>query len=132
MRRILLSTAKILISAALLYLALRKVDLSDLASRINIASLGWIGMAIAMPFLQIFVGVLRWREISAECGAPPATRQAMRLNLSGTFSNQTLPSSIGGDAVRLWLVARGGAGWGGGGSSPFFAPRHTPGSRATS
>jgi glycosyltransferase 2 family protein len=29
----------------------------------------------------------------------------------GTFFNQTLPSSIGGDAVRLWLVARSGAGW---------------------
>ena len=111
MRRILLSTIKILISAALLYLALRKVDLADLASRINIASLGWIGMAIAVTFLQIFVGVLRWREISAECGAPLATRQAMRFNLIGTFFNQTLPSSIGGDAVRLWLVARGGAGW---------------------
>jgi uncharacterized membrane protein YbhN (UPF0104 family) len=111
MRRILLSTIKILISAALLYLALRKVNLSDLVSRINIASLGWIGMAIAMTFLQIFVGVLRWREISAECGAPLATRQAMRFNLIGAFFNQTLPSSIGGDAVRLWLVARGGAGW---------------------
>jgi glycosyltransferase 2 family protein len=111
MRRILLSTAKILISAALLYFALRKVNLSDLVSRINIASLGWIGMAIAVTFLQIFVGVLRWREISAECGAPLATAQAMRFNLIGTFFNQTLPSSIGGDAVRLWLVARGGAGW---------------------
>ena len=111
MRRILLSTIKILISAALLYLALRKVNLSELASRINIASLGWIGMAIAVTFLQIFVGVLRWREISAECVAPLATRQAMRFNLIGTFFNQTLPSSIGGDAVRLWLVARGGAGW---------------------
>jgi glycosyltransferase 2 family protein len=111
MRRILLSTIKIAISAALLYLALRKVNLSELASRINIASLGWIGMAIAVTFLQIFVGVLRWREIGAECGAPLATTQAMRFNLIGTFFNQTLPSSIGGDAVRLWLVARGGAGW---------------------
>jgi glycosyltransferase 2 family protein len=111
MRRILLSTIKIVISAALLYLALRKVNLSELASRINIASLGWIGMAIAVTFLQIFVGVLRWREIGAECGAPLATTQAMRFNLIGTFFNQTLPSSIGGDAVRLWLVARGGAGW---------------------
>jgi glycosyltransferase 2 family protein len=111
MRRILLSTAKILISAALLYLALRKVNLSDLASRFDIASLGWIGLAIAVTFLQIFVGALRWREISAECGAPLATRQAMRFNMIGSFFNQTLPSSIGGDAVRLWLVARGGAGW---------------------
>jgi hypothetical protein len=111
MRRILLSTIKVLVSAALLFLALRKANFSDLASRIDVASLGWIGLAIAVTFFQIFVGVLRWRVVSAECGAPLATRQAMRFNLIGAFFNQTLPSSIGGDAVRLWLVARGGAGW---------------------
>jgi glycosyltransferase 2 family protein len=111
MRRILLSTLKVLVSAALLYLALRNVDFYELASRFNVASLGWIGLAIAATFLQIFVGVLRWREVSVACGAPLGTRQAMRFNLIGTFFNQTLPSSIGGDAVRLWLVARGGAGW---------------------
>lgn len=111
MRQILLSALKILISAALLYLALRKVDFYELASRFDVASLGWIGLAIAMMFLQIFVGVLRWREISAECGAPLGTAQAMRYNVIGTFFNQTLPSSIGGDAMRLWLVARAGAGW---------------------
>jgi uncharacterized membrane protein YbhN (UPF0104 family) len=111
MRRILLSTSKILISAALLYFSLRKVDLHDLASRIQFGSLGWLALAIAITFLQIFLGVLRWREIGEECGAPLKTRQAMRYNVIGTFFNQTLPSSIGGDAVRLWLVARGGAGW---------------------
>jgi glycosyltransferase 2 family protein len=111
MRGILLSAAKILVSAALLYFSLRKVNLSELASRIHFASLGWIGLAIAVTFLQIFIGVLRWREISEACGAPLTTRQAMRYNVIGTFFNQTLPSSIGGDAVRLWLVARSGAGW---------------------
>jgi glycosyltransferase 2 family protein len=112
MRRILLSTIKILISGALLYFSLRKTDLSGLAARIiNVESMGWIALAIAATFLQIFIGVLRWREISAECGAPIETRQAMRFNLIGAFFNQTLPSSIGGDAVRLWLVARAGAGW---------------------
>jgi uncharacterized membrane protein YbhN (UPF0104 family) len=111
MRQILSSIVKILISVALLYLALRKVNLADLASRIDVASLGWIALAIAVTLLQIFLGVLRWREISAACGAPLTTTTAMRFNLIGTFFNQTLPSSIGGDAVRLWLVARGGAGW---------------------
>jgi hypothetical protein len=70
MRRILLSTAKILISAALLYFALRKVNLSDLVSRINIASLIWIGMAIVVTFLQIF---------AASCdGARSARSAALR------------------------------------------------------
>jgi glycosyltransferase 2 family protein len=111
MRQILSSAVKIMISVALLYWAMRKVNLHDLASRINVASLGWIGMAIAVTFLQIFLGALRWGEISAECGAPLPAGRAMRFNLIGTFFNQTLPSSIGGDAMRLWLVARGGAGW---------------------
>ncbi len=111
MRRILLSAVKILVSAALLYFALRKINFYDLASRFDVASLGWIGLAIVVTFLQIFLGALRWREISSDCGAPLATTQAFRFNLIGTFFNQTLPSSIGGDAVRLWLVARAGAGW---------------------
>ncbi len=112
MRQILLSAAKILISAALLYLALRKVNLLELAARIsNLTSLAWIGAATAVTLLQIFNGVLRWRVVSAECGAPLQVGQALRYNMIGTFFNQTLPSSIGGDAVRLWLVARAGAGW---------------------
>src|SRR5215471_10183291 len=111
MRRILLSAVKILVSGALLYLALRKVSPSELFSRFTVTSLLWIGMAIAVTFLQIFVGVLRWREISEECGAPLELARAMRYNVIGTFFNQTLPSAIGGDAVRLWLVARAGAGW---------------------
>jgi len=94
MRRILLSTIKILISVALLYFALRKADLSNLASRIDIASLGWIGLAIVVTFLQVFIGALRWREISADCDAGLATTQAIRFNLIGSFFNQTLPSSI--------------------------------------
>jgi len=68
-------------------------------------------MAIAVTFLQIFVGVLRWREVSAECGAPLATRQAMRFNVIGTFFIRRCHPRFGGDAVRLWLVARAGAGW---------------------
>src|SRR5260221_7899795 len=109
MRRILLSTIKILISAALLYFSLRKINLSDLVSRIHVESLGWIALGIAVTFLQIFLGVLRWREVSAECGAPLATAQAMRFNVIGTFFNQTLPSSVGATGVRRRPVAPAGA-----------------------
>lgn len=111
MRRILSSIAKILISAALLYFSLRKINPAELASRINLASIGWLSLAVIASLVQLFIGVLRWREVSAECGAPLSTLQATRFNMIGTFFNQTLPSSIGGDAVRLWLVARAGAGW---------------------
>jgi len=84
MRRILFSTLKILISAALLYFSLRKVNLSELASRIDIASLGWIGDALAVAmhgeakgvpllFLRLLKKMLRQlrqglgREMRGDC-----------------------------------------------------------------
>lgn len=111
MRRILISALKIAISAALLYLALRKTDFSALAARLNLQSLGWIGLGMAVALFQIWLGALRWRIISETCGAPLTLLRALRYNMIGAFFNQTLPSSIGGDAVRLWLVGRGPAGW---------------------
>ena len=111
MRRILSSAIKILVSGALLYFALRKANFADLAARIDLHSAAWLFLALAFTFLQIFIAVLRWRIVGVESGAPLPIRQAMRYNVIGTFFNQTLPSSIGGDAVRLWLVARSGAGW---------------------
>jgi uncharacterized membrane protein YbhN (UPF0104 family) len=111
MRRLLTSAAKILLSAALLYFALRTTNFADLSSRINAASFGWLALALAVTVLQVFVGALRWSEISAGCDAPLNIMQAMRFNMIGTFFNQTLPSAIGGDALRLWLLARAGSGW---------------------
>lgn len=111
MRQILLSAIKILISAALLYLALRKTNFADLASRIDGPSLIWLSAAIAVSLFQIWISAVRWRNVSGYCGAPITEGQALRFSVIGSFFNQTLPSSIGGDAVRLWLVGRVGGGW---------------------
>lgn len=112
MRRIVLTAIKLLISATLLYFALRNANLDDLARRMqNLTAVGWIMLAISIALIQVFIAGLRWREISAECDAPLAVGTATRFSLIGSFFNQTLPSAIGGDAIRLLLLARAGAGW---------------------
>jgi uncharacterized membrane protein YbhN (UPF0104 family) len=111
MRRILLTILKIAISGALLYVALRKTDFVELGERLNWSSVGWILLAIGIALVQVVTSGLRWHYISEACDAPIAPKQASRYNLIGSFFNQTLPSSIGGDAVRLWLLARTGVGW---------------------
>jgi glycosyltransferase 2 family protein len=111
MRGLLLLTARIAVSAALLYLALRGINFGALQSRLSQINLLWIGFAVTVTIFQAFLGALRWREISALCHAPLTDLQAFRYNMIGAFFNQTLPSSIGGDAVRLWLLNRTGAGW---------------------
>ena len=70
-----------------------------------------MSLAVLANLIQVFVGAMRWEEISALCGAPLGLMQGFRYNMIGTFFNQTLPSTIGGDAMRLWLVKHTGAGW---------------------
>ncbi|WP_315758399.1 MULTISPECIES: lysylphosphatidylglycerol synthase transmembrane domain-containing protein [unclassified Bradyrhizobium] len=111
MRAFLILLLRIVVSLALLYLALRGINFAAIRERLSQINIGWIGLAVAITLVQIFIGALRWREISALCGAPLTDMQAFRYNMIGAFFNQTLPSSIGGDAVRLWLIGRTGAGW---------------------
>jgi len=111
MRNFLVLTVRIAVSLALLYLALRGIDFAAIETRLSQINVGWIALAVLITLFQIFLGALRWREISDLCHAPLTDLLAFRYNMIGAFFNQTLPSSIGGDAVRLWLVQRTGAGW---------------------
>src|SRR5437868_6159729 len=111
MRQLLLLSARILVSLVLLYLALRGINFAAIQSRLSQINVGWIALAVLITIGQVFIGALRWREISALCQAPLTDLLAFRYNMIGAFFNQTLPSSIGGDAVRLWLLKRTGAGW---------------------
>lgn len=111
MRGFLLLAARILVSLALLYFAFRGINFVAIQSRLSQISISWVMLAIAATAFQIFLGALRWREISVRCAAPLGTGQAFRYNMIGSFFNQTLPSTIGGDAMRLWLVRHTGAGW---------------------
>lgn len=111
MRGFLLLAARILVSAGLLYFAFRGINFAAIQSRLSQISVGWLMLAALATAFQIFLGALRWREISAKCAAALETGQAFRYNLIGAFFNQTLPSTIGGDAMRLWLVKQTGAGW---------------------
>jgi uncharacterized protein (TIRG00374 family) len=111
MRQFLLLALRIVVTLALLYLALRGINVAAIQARLSKINLIWIIVAVLITIFQTLLGALRWREISLLCHAPLSDMQAFRYNMIGAFFNQTLPSSIGGDAVRLWLVKQTGAGW---------------------
>lgn len=111
MRGFLLLAVRILVSAALLYVAFRGINFAGIQTRLSQISPLWAILAVLATLFQVFLGALRWAEISAKCDAPLGNGRAFRYNMIGAFFNQTLPSTIGGDAMRLWLVGRTGAGW---------------------
>jgi uncharacterized membrane protein YbhN (UPF0104 family) len=111
MRRFISFFAKAAVSALLLYLSLRRVDLSGLGQRLSALDWRWLAFVLLMLCVQIPLGAFRWREIVAICGARLPMVTAIRYGFIGAFFSQVLPSTVGGDAVRIWLLARGGAGW---------------------
>src|SRR5262249_18602065 len=111
MRQIVALVAKVGVTAALLYLALARTDFSALAARLNRLDWLWFAPAGAVAALQILLCAIRWRRIAQQCEAPLDQPRAFRFMMIATFFNQVLPSTVGGDAMRMWLFAREGAGW---------------------
>ena len=111
MRKYVLIAAKAAVSIGLLYFALSRTDFSAVAARLTRLDVAWSLLAVAVLGVQIVLISIRWRRIAASCDAELSLGRACHLNLVATFFNQVLPSTVGGDAVRLWLFARDGAGW---------------------
>jgi uncharacterized protein (TIRG00374 family) len=111
MRRLLSFLVKAVISALLLYLSLRRVNLDSVGERLSGLDLRWIAVILIVLCIQLLLNALRWREIVAICSYRLSLAKTLRFTFIGQFFSQVLPSTVGGDAVRIWLLARDGAGW---------------------
>lgn len=111
MRRLLSFLAKAAISASLLYLSLRRVNLDSLGQRLSELDWRWVAVIFVTMAVQVGFNALRWHDIAGVCGAKLRTITALSYTFIGQFFSQVLPSTVGGDAVRIWLLARAGAGW---------------------
>jgi uncharacterized membrane protein YbhN (UPF0104 family) len=111
MRRHLLLLLKAAVSILLLYLSLRSVHLETVKDRLGRLDPFWIAAALALLALQVVALAARWREIAAACAAPLGLGPMVQMSFIATFFNQVLPSTVGGDAARIWLLARRGGGW---------------------
>jgi len=111
MRRVLSLLLKLAVSAGLLYLSLRRVDIDALGQQLVKLDWKWASIALLICCAQVPLSAWRWREIIMACGSTLSRTMAMRYTIIGQFFSQVLPSTVGGDAVRIWLLARGGAGW---------------------
>ena len=111
MRQLVLIAVKLAISATLLYFAVSRMNFSTIGDRLSNLEPGWILAALVIALTQIGVGAFRWQRIVLVCGAALPPLQAFRFYLIAAFFNQVLPSTVGGDAARIWLLAGTGAGW---------------------
>jgi uncharacterized membrane protein YbhN (UPF0104 family) len=99
--------AQLAISVGLIVWVLRQVDLSGLEARLADITFVPVILAVTAMFFQMAVGAYRWRRINDILGIESSFGWHWREVMAGLFFSQLLPSSIGGDAYRIWAVARG-------------------------
>jgi uncharacterized protein (TIRG00374 family) len=99
-------TLKIVVSAGILALIVSKTDLAASAERVgNLFQLqGATGIMII--YLQSLIVALRWSYILNIRGEAIPVSHLFRINLEGTFFNQALPSTLGGDVIRIQRLVK--------------------------
>lgn len=100
--------AKLAVTAILIVLVTRAFDLRGvggyLAQIDATTAAGVIALALCVVPLQTW----RWMIVLDASGSRLPFGRALVIVLIGHFFNQTLPTSVGGDAVRIWCAYRAG------------------------
>jgi uncharacterized membrane protein YbhN (UPF0104 family) len=105
-RRSLLIAIKIAVTTGLVGLLLARIDLGAVIGRLQAPAIDWAAAALCVMFVQLALAAWRWALIAKLLRTPLDAGAIIRLSAIGQFFNQTLPSAIGGDAVRAWMAGR--------------------------
>jgi uncharacterized protein (TIRG00374 family) len=97
---------KFLVSGFLIWFLTKGIDFSSAARRVAEADPVLLFSALVVMWIQICFGGLRWRSVLLAMGARFSIPDAIRLFYIGAFFSQALPSTVGGDPVRMYKTYR--------------------------
>ena len=97
---------RLLVSVSILLVVLRSIDVGQAWQVIARARPEWLLCALLMQFGSTAVSAYRWQLIMRNLGFGQTFSFYWDSYFKGMFFNQGLPTSIGGDAVKVLDVAR--------------------------
>lgn len=95
---------RLALSAVLVWVLVMTFDLDSTYVRGRSLDVSWLLVGVSVLLGQTLLAAVRWQIVIDGLGLVASRAQSYRILLVGLFFNQTLPSSIGGDAVRIWQL----------------------------
>jgi hypothetical protein len=93
------------VTSGLIYFVLRNVELDSLSNRIETLSPSFfVGAALLVFFQNAIVVTWRWERVVAAIDAALPPWRLLKTVVITLFFNQVLPSTVGGDGMRVWLL----------------------------
>ena len=99
---------RVVITLAILVLIFRNIEFSNVKDIILHANINLLVLAVLFQLLSTLLAGYRWGQVMKKLDFGQRSDFYMRSYFKGSFFNQGLPTSIGGDAVRVLDVASNG------------------------
>lgn len=106
LRRYFFTAMKLAVSVTLLVFLVQKISFAELAATLGSRLDYILAIAVLITLAGLACGGYRWWILIGQFGGRLSLPQTLRLTLVGHFFNQVLPTSIGGDAMRIWGATR--------------------------
>lgn len=87
-------------------LVLSQIDLRNVSDTLLSAHWGWLGVTFALVLLSLVIRAIRWFFLLQGLGVTLSLRRLVALYYVGNFFNAFLPTSFGGDVMRVVEVTR--------------------------
>jgi len=97
---------KLLITFVILTILLYQLDLNIMFGLISRSDLLLLSIAYMVLVVQIILSSFRWCLLLEKINIPIDFLSTLKFMWTGLFFNQILPTGIGGDAVRVYLLKR--------------------------
>ncbi|MFV1998196.1 MAG: lysylphosphatidylglycerol synthase transmembrane domain-containing protein [Acidiferrobacterales bacterium] len=101
---------RIIVSVGLFVLIFRAVDFREVLGVFKSSNPWLLVPALGLQILSALIAAIRWHMIMRELSFGKDLPFYIRCYFKGTFFNQALPTSIGGDALRVIETAKVGGG----------------------
>lgn len=100
---------RLLASVGMLWLLFTRIpdfEWSGLIPTWNRATWGWLAGAALLTLLGIVLSALRWQQVLHALGLRAKLRSLVPLYFAGQFVSNVLPTTIGGDVLRVSRLSR--------------------------
>jgi uncharacterized membrane protein YbhN (UPF0104 family) len=105
-RKKLITVLKLVISIALIYFVITKIDLREVLDILKRTKLPYLFLALIFFILSKVLAALRLNLYFHQIRIPLSQKSNLRLYLLGMFYNLFLPGGIGGDAYKGYLLKK--------------------------
>jgi glycosyltransferase 2 family protein len=99
---------KLLLTGIFFWIAINKIDIKAIIVLLKTINIYFLFFAIALIGIQLSLSSLRWFLVNKLLKLEVSFKNILTFTFIGQFFNQILPSSIGGDAVKILALSKSG------------------------